>query len=81
MALRADSPQEIRCALYAVAIRYGNFRDVYVFQAEGPVALFAEKMDMEVIVRFVAVAVAEFVSYAFSGVFKGMDQMGVPENL
>jgi hypothetical protein len=54
---------------------------VYVFQAQGPVALFAEKMDMEVIVRFVAVAVAEFVSDAFSGVFKGMDQMGVPENL
>ncbi len=64
-----------------VAVRDSHHRDRDIFQAEGPVAFFAEEMDVEVIVTVVVVAVAELVADAASGVFKDVDKVGVTEQL
>ena len=64
-----------------VAVRDSHHRDRDIFQAEGPVAFFAEEMDVEVIVLAVVVAVAELVADAAAGIFKNMDKMGFAEHL
>lgn len=54
--------------MHGIIIRDENRRDGRVFQAEGAVALFAEEMDVDVVVLAVTMAVAEFVAHAVAGI-------------
>ena len=78
-AIRAQAFQHEVDAVHMIAFRDADFRHGDLFQAVCPVAGGAIKMSVKVVVRFLAVAMAEFVPGTVAPVLHNVHQVMVTE--
>lgn len=73
--MRADTLDNIVGRSHGEARRDGHLRDGRRVEAIRALTTLAEKVDMQVVVGFMAVAVAEFIAQGTAAVLDGMHQM------